>query len=98
MSYSFPDYQQCYTETQVTESFANAAGETPASSRTIHTPRANSAETSTHQPLQPDRLRFLQPEEWDAYNSYDEEVPTCLHYSIEWKVSVNNKVISRDTE
>jgi hypothetical protein len=21
-----------------------------------------------------------------------------LHYSIEWKVSVNNKVISRDTE
>lgn len=25
-------------------------------------------------------------------------MPTCLHYSIEWKVSVNKKVISRDTE
>jgi hypothetical protein len=64
----------------------------------LPSPRANSAETSTHQPLRPEKLRFLRPEEWDEYNSYDEEVPTCLHYSIEWKVSVNNKVISRDTE
>jgi hypothetical protein len=82
----------------VVELFTNASVETPASSRTIQSSRANSAETSTHQPLRPERLRFLQPEEWDTYNSYDEEVPTCLHYSLEWKVSVNNKVISRDTE
>ena len=25
-------------------------------------------------------------------------MPTCLHYSIKWKVTVNKKVISRDTE
>ena len=25
-------------------------------------------------------------------------MPTLLHYSTEWKVAVNNKVVSRDTE
>lgn len=45
-----------------------------------------------------DRLGFLQLDEWDEHNSYGEEVLTVLHYSIEWKVAVNNKVVSRDTE
>jgi hypothetical protein len=49
-------------------------------------------------PPRPEKLRFLKLEEWDEHNAYDEEVPTCLHYSIKWKVSVNKKVISRDTE
>ena len=31
-------------------------------------------------------------------NSYKEDVPTCLHYRIVWKVVVNNKAISTDTE
>lgn len=30
--------------------------------------------------------------------SYEEDVPSCLHYRIVWKVAVNNKVISTDTE
>ena len=59
---------------------------------------ARSNKGSTLQPLRSERLRFLQLDEWDEHNSYDEEVPTCLHYSIEWKVSVNNTVISRDTK
>jgi len=34
---------------------------------------------------EPDKLQFLQLAEWDEHNSYDEDVPSCLHYSIEWK-------------
>lgn len=45
-----------------------------------------------------ERLDFLPVNEWDEYNSYDEDVPTRLRYSIEWKVTVNNKVVSKDTE
>jgi hypothetical protein len=53
----------------------------------------------SHQlPLRPEKLRFLKLDEWDEHNAYDEELPTCLHYSIEWKVSVNKKVISKDIE
>jgi hypothetical protein len=39
--------------------------------------------------VQKERPRFLQLAEWDEHNSYDEKVPTCLHYTIEWKVYVN---------
>jgi hypothetical protein len=34
----------------------------------------------------------------DEHNTYDEVVPTCLHYTIEWKVTVNGKQLSKDTE
>jgi hypothetical protein len=61
--------------------------------------------TSSHTPAahlqiqsEPDKLRFLELNEWDERNSYEELVPTCLHYSIEWKVVVNNKVVVKDTE
>jgi hypothetical protein len=45
-----------------------------------------------------DRLGFLPVAEWDEYNSYEEDVPTRLHYSIEWKIVVNNRMLSKDTE
>jgi hypothetical protein len=48
--------------------------------------------------MQPEKLLFLQLAEWDEHNSYDEDEPSCLHYSIEWKVSVNNGKLSNDTE
>jgi hypothetical protein len=45
-----------------------------------------------------DTLGFLPLAEWDEYNSYDEETPSRLRYSIKWKVVVNNKVVAKDTE
>jgi hypothetical protein len=47
---------------------------------------------------QPDKLQFLPLDEWDEHNSYDEDEPTCLHYSIEWKVYVNGRMVLNDTE
>ena len=44
------------------------------------------------------RLNVLQLQDWDKESSYDEDPPICLHYSIEWKVTVNGKVVSKDTE
>ena len=43
-------------------------------------------------------LALLERHEWDQNNAYDEDPPTCLHYSIEWKVVVNKKLTSKDTE
>lgn len=49
-------------------------------------------------PLDSNRLGFLPLAEWDEYNSYEEDTPSRLRYSIEWKVAVNNKVVAKDTE
>jgi hypothetical protein len=49
-------------------------------------------------PLDSNRLGFLPLAEWDEYNSYDEDIPSRLRYSIEWKVAVNNRVVAKDTE
>jgi hypothetical protein len=49
------------------------------------------------QPI-PEKLGLLQRVDWDEEKAYNEDPPSCIHYSIEWKITVNNKVISRDTE
>lgn len=41
---------------------------------------------------------MLQLADWDQEKTYDEEPPCCIHYSIEWKVIINNKVVSDNTE
>lgn len=45
-----------------------------------------------------DRLGFLPLAEWDEHNSYEEDIPSHLRYSIEWKIAVNNRAIAKDTE
>ena len=52
----------------------------------------------TFGPLKPEKLRFLRLDELNPHNTFEEDVPTCLHYSIKWKVSINKKVMSIDTE
>ena len=47
---------------------------------------------------QADKLQFLPLDEWDEHNSYEGDEPSCLHYSIEWKVCVNGRMVSKDTE
>lgn len=97
MTYDFPDHDHELTLSQAIEACTNGV-ETPATYRTSRSPRALSADSSSRQlPLRPEKLRFLRLDEWDQHNTYDEDAPTCLHYSIKWKVSVNKKVISRDT-
>jgi hypothetical protein len=67
-----------------------------ATSRSIHRCTAEAARRPT--PMEPDRLGFLPLAEWDEYNSYEEDIPSPLRYSIEWKVTVNNRVVAKDTE
>ena len=65
------------------------------------TPASASCQTppSLSQPQSsPDKLRFLELDEWEAMNSYEEDASSCLHYRIVWKVVVNNKAICTDTE
>jgi hypothetical protein len=50
------------------------------------------------QASQADKLGLVQLNNWDEEKTYDEDPPSCIHYSIEWKVTLNSKVITKDTE
>lgn len=41
-------------------------------------------------------LPLLQLADWSEDKTYDP--PTCIHYSIEWKLTVNSKLVAKDTE
>jgi hypothetical protein len=45
-----------------------------------------------------DQLGFCQLSDWDEEKTYNEQPPTCVHYSIEWKLRINNREVSKETE
>jgi hypothetical protein len=53
---------------------------------------------SSHQQTQADKLRLRQLTDWDGEITYDEDPPSYIHYTIEWKVRVNSMEMSKDTE
>jgi hypothetical protein len=48
--------------------------------------------------LQVDKLGFCQLTDWDEERTYNVDPPKYIHYSIEWRVRVNNRELSKDTE
>jgi hypothetical protein len=46
----------------------------------------------------PNHFNFLPVAEWSECNSYEEEVPTRIHYSVEWRLVLNGKAVFTDTE
>lgn len=38
-------------------------------------------------------LPLLQRSEWDADQIHGEDLPCCTHYSIEWRVTLNNDIV-----
>jgi hypothetical protein len=93
-----------FEDRQLVDAHMINASQTPPAShnatpaRTIPRVSCNSPATRPQTQPEPDKLRFLQRDEWNEHNSYEEKIPTYIHYSIEWKVIVNNKEPSKDTE
>ncbi|KAI1013601.1 hypothetical protein LB504_013208 [Fusarium proliferatum] len=59
------------------------------------------ADPSPSPSRQRSRLPLLQLDDWDPDGTYDESPPTCIHYSIEWKLQLRKGRLSKltnDTE
>jgi hypothetical protein len=43
-------------------------------------------------------LPFVPCEDWDPDQSYDEQPPICINYTMEWKLTLNRRVAAKQTE
>lgn len=53
---------------------------------------------SEQETSQADQLGFCQLSNWEEGKTYNEQPLTCVHYSIEWKLRINNREVSKETE
>ena len=63
-----------------------------------HSPVEDASNTIPSSGLRSHGTPLLRLANWNKYLAYDEHPPTCIHYPIEWKLTVNRKGVSRDTE
>jgi hypothetical protein len=43
-------------------------------------------------------LSFVPYADWDPEQTYNDLPPSCVHYFIEWKLTVNRRLIAKQTE
>ena len=43
-------------------------------------------------------LPFVPYADWDADQSYDELPPSCMHYLMDWKLTLNRRLLAKQTE
>jgi hypothetical protein len=56
-------------------------------------------EFSSQKNTQANKLELCRYADWDPDRTHDEDPPIYIHYSIEWKIAVNNRAIMpKDTE
>src|SRR5450432_570713 len=47
----------------------------------------------SQQQTQTNDLKLCQFPDWDSVRAYDDDPPIYIHYSIEWKVTLNNRAV-----
>ena len=43
-------------------------------------------------------LPFVPYDDWLPGESYDDQPPSCMHYVMEWKLTLNKRVVAKQTE
>jgi hypothetical protein len=62
-------------------------------------PRDDPSDDPSQRQTQTNELKLCQFPDWDSERTYDDDPPIYMHYSIEWKVTLNKKaVMGPDTE
>lgn len=63
-------------------------------------PPARGAGPTRRSQLRPARktLPFVPYDDWLPGESYDEQPPSCMHYVMEWKLTLNKRVAAKQTE